>query len=144
MSTKIDSQYGQKVVAAFKQAHELLDTAVNDIQAANSKLAAERRDQELAAPIIEVALQKLSSIVIDGERLADPNDLPQWREGLKTKHGMAQTLADLVATLEGQASSGSKTAGDLGLPSDAQDPYQVAGNTRASGFASLPRTRSFM
>jgi len=144
MTTKIDSQLGQRVVDTIKTASELLEVANTDLQKSQAKLAAEAADHAKALPLALAAIDKLASTVIDGEPLILPGDLPAFRAAMQTKEGMATTLRDVVHTLADRAShTTSKVAGEMGQPSQAHDPYGQTGRPQAAGFAGLPHTRSF-
>lgn len=143
MSTKVDNQLGLRVTQTIKTAGDLLDAAQTELQAASGKLAVEANDASLSAPIAKAAIEKLASVMVEGEALVNPADIPSFLKSAETKHGLASILNDVVEVLAKHGAA-DKTASELGAPSTARDPYGSTSKTSATGFGSLPRKRSTM
>jgi len=143
MSTKVDSQLGLRVTQTIKTAGDLLDAAQTELQQAGSKIAAEKADTDLSSPIAKAAIEKLATLVIGGDSLVDPADLPSFFKSAETRHGLASILNDVVEVLAKHGSA-DKTASELGAPSKARDPYGSTSKVSATGFGSLPRKRATM
>jgi hypothetical protein len=141
--TKIDPQLGQRVVDTFKAASDLLESANAEIDTLRDRVTKEAAADKAAKPIADAVVDKLASLVIDGEPLIFASDVDRFREQVRSKHGMAKLLADVVDILAARPAGGTKSAAELGSPSDPKDPYTATSNSSRTGFASLPRTQSF-
>lgn len=140
---KIDQQLGQRVVDTFKVASDLLESANAEIESLRGKVASDEASTKAAKPVANAVVEKLAALIIDGEPLILANDLDRFRAQVTTKHGMAKLLSDIVDVLAARPAQSSKTAAELGSPSDPRDPYAGSSSSRPTGFGGLPRTKSY-
>lgn len=140
---KIDQQLGQRVVDTFKVASDLLESANAEMNSLRSKVASEDASNKAAKPLSTAAVDKLAALVIDGEPLILADDVARFHQQVQTKQGMAKLLLEVVDVLASRPAQSTKTAAELGSASDPRDPYAGTTGQRPTGFAGLPRVKSY-
>lgn len=134
-----DKVSGADVISLVKESNDLFEQALQEVQAAKSKVASFEADAKDAEPLVADVVEKLANLRINGTPLIDEGEKQAFIEGMQSKKAVAEVLDQVVDSFAKHVENGfgQKVAASLGEPSDRP---QVTEQAR-EGFAGLPGHR---